>query len=71
VLTLLLPIRGQTAQIVAVFVAVSLALIGSGAWGALAGGAPVLKSTLRVLCGGWAAMAVTYGVGQVFKTHVD
>jgi VIT1/CCC1 family predicted Fe2+/Mn2+ transporter len=33
---------------------------GSGAW---LGGASVPKGALRVLLGGWLAMALTYGIG--------
>ncbi|CAL1362451.1 unnamed protein product [Linum trigynum] len=40
----------------------SLALFGFGWLGAVLGGAAVVRSSVRVLVGGWFAMAVTYGV---------
>ncbi|CAI0393155.1 unnamed protein product [Linum tenue] len=40
----------------------SLALVGFGWLGAVLGGSPVVRSSVRVLVGGWFAMAVTYGV---------
>ncbi|CAN0892345.1 Vacuolar iron transporter homolog 4 [Linum grandiflorum] len=40
----------------------SLALFGFGWLSAFLGGAPVLKSSVRVLVGGWFAMAVTFGL---------
>ncbi|XP_008791707.2 vacuolar iron transporter homolog 2-like [Phoenix dactylifera] len=53
----------------------SLGLAGFGVAGAVIGGANVSKSALRVLVGGWLAMALTYGVlrlfGLVFKMHVS
>lgn len=42
--------------------AVTLALIGFGSAGAVLGRAPVLRSSARVLLGGWMAMAITYGL---------
>ncbi|KAK9110443.1 hypothetical protein Sjap_018503 [Stephania japonica] len=42
--------------------AVSIALIVFGGVGAVLGGAPVKRSCLRVLVGGWLAMAVTFGL---------
>lgn len=41
---------------------VSLALLGFGALGALLGKAPAVKSSLRVLFGGWLAMGITFGL---------
>ncbi|XP_031498399.1 vacuolar iron transporter homolog 2-like [Nymphaea colorata] len=45
----------------------SLALAGFGVAGALLGGSPVARSTVRVLVGGWAAMIVTFGVLRLFS----
>ncbi|CAN6466118.1 unnamed protein product [Victoria cruziana] len=45
----------------------SLALAGFGAAGAVLGGSPVARSTVRVLVGGWAAMLVTFGVLRLFS----
>jgi vacuolar iron transporter family protein len=47
-----------------------LALAGLGALGAQAGGAPLLRPTLRVLFWGAAAMAITAGVGRMFGVSV-
>ncbi|KAK7328214.1 hypothetical protein VNO77_22316 [Canavalia gladiata] len=44
---------------------VSLALIVFGAFGAFLGKAPLLKSSFRVLIGGWLAMAVTFGLTKL------
>ncbi|KAJ8529855.1 hypothetical protein K7X08_036690 [Anisodus acutangulus] len=45
--------------------AVSLALLGFGGLGAYLGKAPLLKSSLRVLIGGWLAMGITFGVTKL------
>ncbi|KAF5205552.1 Vacuolar iron transporter-like protein [Thalictrum thalictroides] len=45
-----------------VAVAVSLALLVFGVVGAVMGKAPVVRSSMRVLIGGWFAMAVTFGL---------
>ncbi|KAI3702060.1 hypothetical protein L6452_27680 [Arctium lappa] len=50
--------RGRLAVMVA---AVSMALVGFGGLSAVLGRAPLMKSTIRVLVGGWVAMGVTYG----------
>jgi vacuolar iron transporter family protein len=58
-------------QIIPVVVGVTLvALAGLGALGAWAGGAPLLRPTLRVLFWGAAAMAITAGVGALFGVSV-
>ncbi|XP_072993888.1 vacuolar iron transporter homolog 2-like [Typha latifolia] len=44
----------------------SLALAGFGATGAVLGGAKICRSMIRVLLGGWAAMAISYGVLRLF-----
>jgi VIT1/CCC1 family predicted Fe2+/Mn2+ transporter len=38
-----------------------------GAVGAWLGGAGLFKGAMRVLIGGWLAMAVTYGIGLIFN----
>ncbi|CAM8914374.1 unnamed protein product [Rhodiola kirilowii] len=43
----------------------SLALVVFGGGGALLGRTPVMKSVIRVLVGGWLAMAVTYGMTKL------
>ncbi|GLT85978.1 hypothetical protein SLE2022_041430 [Rubroshorea leprosula] len=49
-----------------VIVVVTLALLGFGALGAVMGGSPIVKSCLRVLMGGWLAMAITFGLTKPF-----
>lgn len=49
-------------RLVVVVVAVSVALVGFGGLSAVLGRVPIVKSTLRVLVGGWLAMAVTFGL---------
>lgn len=44
---------------------VSLALLGFGAVGAFLGKAPAVKSSLRVLFGGWLAMGITFGLTKL------
>ncbi|KAL5569845.1 hypothetical protein UlMin_026420 [Ulmus minor] len=48
-----------------VIAAVSFALLGFGALGAFLGKAPPVTSSLRVLVGGWIAMAVTFGLTKL------
>ncbi len=55
---------GTTIPVVVVTTLICLA--GLGALGARAGGAPLLRPTLRVLFWGAAAMAITAGVGHLF-----
>jgi VIT1/CCC1 family predicted Fe2+/Mn2+ transporter len=38
-----------------------------GALGAWLGGAAMWKGAMRVLVGGWVAMAITYGIGLIFN----
>ncbi|KAF3445522.1 hypothetical protein FNV43_RR10698 [Rhamnella rubrinervis] len=45
--------------------AVSLALMVFGWLGSVLGKAPVLRSSFRVLAGGWLAMAITYGLTKL------
>ena len=54
----------------AVVVTTVICLAGLGALGATAGGAPLLRPTLRVLFWGAAAMAITAGVGHLFGVSV-
>ncbi|XP_059644497.1 vacuolar iron transporter homolog 4-like [Cornus florida] len=44
---------------------VSFALLGFGGLGAVMGGSPVVKSSLRVLVGGWLAMGLTFGLTKL------
>lgn len=45
--------------------AVSLALVLFGWLGAVLGRAPIVRSSVRVLIGGWLAMAITYGLTKL------
>ncbi|XP_062025176.1 vacuolar iron transporter homolog 2-like [Rosa rugosa] len=58
-------IREYRARLGAVAAAVTLALMVFGWLGAALGKAPVLRSTIRVLVGGWMAMAVTFGLTKL------
>ncbi|XVF00759.1 hypothetical protein REPUB_Repub04eG0029200 [Reevesia pubescens] len=58
-------LRDYVVRLVVVLVVVSLALIGFGAFGALLGGSPMFKSSLRVLVGGWLAMGITFGLTKL------
>lgn len=48
-----------------VLAAVSIALVGFGAVGAVLGGSSRVKSCVRVLVGGWLAMAITFGLTKL------
>ncbi|KAI7991990.1 hypothetical protein LOK49_LG12G00230 [Camellia lanceoleosa] len=48
-----------------VVAAVSLALLGFGWLSAVLGRAPVVKSSLRILVGGWLAMGITFGLTKL------
>jgi VIT1/CCC1 family predicted Fe2+/Mn2+ transporter len=48
------------------FVAVLIALAITGILSAKAGGASVIRATIRVVAGGALAMVVTYGIGKLF-----
>jgi VIT1/CCC1 family predicted Fe2+/Mn2+ transporter len=58
-------IKDYVARVITIVVVSSLALVAFGATGAILGGAPLLRASLRVLLGGWLAMGVTFGVGKV------
>ncbi len=67
VLVMLAPLQGL---IVWVGITALAGLIGLGALGALAGGANVGRSVLRVAFWGILAMAATAGIGRLFGTVV-
>jgi VIT1/CCC1 family predicted Fe2+/Mn2+ transporter len=70
-LPLVAAILAPATAIIPVVVCVTLAgLAGLGALGAVAGGAPLLPATARVLFWGAAAMAITAGVGRLFGVAV-
>ncbi|KAL2254384.1 vacuolar iron transporter homolog 1-like [Sesamum indicum] len=58
-------IRNYHVRVVVVVGAVSVALLGFGAVGAVLGQAPVLRSSLRVVIGGWLAMGITFGLTKL------
>lgn len=68
VLAALLAPDGRIIPVVLVVTLLALALLGAA--GARAGGAPVLRAVLRVMCWGSVAMAITAGIGRLFDTVV-
>ncbi|KAK6135363.1 hypothetical protein DH2020_030874 [Rehmannia glutinosa] len=58
-------IREYRVRLGVVVAAVSVALLGFGGVGAVLGRAPLVKSSLRVLIGGWLAMGVTFGLTKL------
>ena len=44
---------------------VTFALLGFGSFGAYLGGTPMVKSSLRILIGGWLAMGITFGLTKL------
>ncbi|KAF8692986.1 hypothetical protein HU200_039354 [Digitaria exilis] len=60
-------VRPWGARIAAVCASTSLGLAGFGAAGAYLGGANVVRSGVRVLLGGWLAMAVTFALLKLFS----
>lgn len=59
-------IRPWEIRFAVVCVVTTLALAGFGATGAIMGGANAKKSAARVLLGGWAAMAISFGTLRLF-----
>ncbi|CAN1130206.1 Vacuolar iron transporter homolog 4 [Linum perenne] len=65
-------IKPYKVRLGAIIAAVSLALIVFGWIGAVLGKAPVVKSSMRVLIGGWVAMALTFALTKsVDSAHMD
>ncbi|KAK8705367.1 hypothetical protein V6N13_048970 [Hibiscus sabdariffa] len=58
-------IREYKVRVGAVIAAVTLALLVFGWLGAVLGKAPTVKSAVRVLVGGWLAMAITFGLTKL------
>ncbi|MED6172909.1 hypothetical protein PIB30_054282 [Stylosanthes scabra] len=58
-------IKDYKVRLGVVVAVVSLALLVFGGLGAVLGKAPFVKSSLRVLIGGWLAMAVTFGLTKL------
>ncbi|KAB1206958.1 hypothetical protein CJ030_MR7G008126 [Morella rubra] len=61
-------IKDYTVRVAVIIVVVSLALLGFGGLSAVLGKAPVVKSSLRVLLGGWLALALTFGLTKLVGT---
>lgn len=59
------PVRGYRVRLGVVVGAVSVALVGFGAAGAVLGKAAPVKGCLRVLLGGWLAMGITFGLTKL------
>ncbi|KAF2315500.1 hypothetical protein GH714_039953 [Hevea brasiliensis] len=55
-------VKDYVARVGVVIGLASLGLIGFGWLGAVLGHAPVVRSSLRVLLGGWLAIGITYGL---------
>uniref|UniRef100_A0A6M2E9C4 Vacuolar iron transporter n=1 Tax=Populus davidiana TaxID=266767 RepID=A0A6M2E9C4_9ROSI len=58
-------IRGYKVRLGVVVAAVTMALMIFGWLGAVLGKAPAVRSSLRVLVGGWLAMAITFGLTKL------
>ncbi|KAG8500440.1 hypothetical protein CXB51_004176 [Gossypium anomalum] len=58
-------IKQPKVRMAVVFVVASVALVAFGVVGALLGGTPVVKSSARVLVGGWMAMGTTFGLTKL------
>lgn len=61
-------IRQHKVRLAVVVVVVSLALALFGAAGAVIGRTPAVRSSVRVLIGGWMAMAITFGLTKLIGT---
>ncbi|KAG7559560.1 Ccc1 family [Arabidopsis thaliana x Arabidopsis arenosa] len=62
-------VKEYKVRIGVIVAAVTLALVMFGWLGAVLGKAPVVKSSLRVLIGGWLAMAITFGFTKLVGSH--
>ncbi|XP_074263720.1 vacuolar iron transporter homolog 3-like [Silene latifolia] len=63
-------IREYKVRVGVIVAAVTLALMFFGWLGAFLGRAPVVRASLRVLFGGWIAMAITFGLTKVIGTDL-
>ena len=68
--SMIVVVVAASVRVPAVVVSALIGLAGLGAVGARLGGAPLLRPALRVLIGGAAAMAISWGVGQAFNVSV-
>ncbi|CAK9160472.1 unnamed protein product [Ilex paraguariensis] len=58
-------IKDYHARLGVVVGVVTFALLGFGSFGAYLGGTPMVKSSLRILIGGWLAMGITFGLTKL------
>ncbi|XP_074270381.1 vacuolar iron transporter homolog 2-like [Silene latifolia] len=63
-------IRDYKVRLGVVMVAVTAALVLFGWLGAVLGRAPVVKGSMRVLLGGWVAMAITFGLTKLIGSSL-
>ncbi|KAL9234175.1 hypothetical protein vseg_009074 [Gypsophila vaccaria] len=63
-------IREYKVRIGVIVAAVTVALVVFGWIGALLGRAPIVKSSIRVLVGGWVAMAITFGLTKLIGANL-
>ncbi|KAJ0255988.1 Vacuolar iron transporter 2 [Hirschfeldia incana] len=62
-------VKEYRVRIIAVVTAVTVALVAFGWLGAALGKAPAVRSSARVLFGGWLAMAVTFGLTKLIGLY--
>lgn len=61
-------VREHKVRLAVVAAVASIALVVFGGVGALLGKTPIVKSSARVLVGGWMAMAITFGLTKLIGT---
>lgn len=69
--TLAIVLPSSETRLYVEFMAVIVALFVTGVVSAKVSGAPIVRTTARVLLGGAIAMAVTYGIGHLFNVSVS
>ncbi|KAL5715013.1 Vacuolar iron transporter 1 [Ranunculus cassubicifolius] len=62
-------VRNYRLRLGVIAIAVTFALLVFGGVGAVLGKAPLMRSGLRVLIGGWLAMAITFGLTGLIGNH--
>lgn len=62
-------IREHRLRLSVVITVATSALVAFGVVGARVGGTPVVKSSVRVLIGGWVAMAITFGLTRLIGSN--
>ncbi|PKI55601.1 hypothetical protein CRG98_023994 [Punica granatum] len=61
--------RDHRVRLGVIAAAVTVALVAFGWLGAVLGKAPVVRSSIRVIFGGWLAMAITYGLTKLVGSN--